>query len=203
MTLYRFVCFFLRLFFAIFYRVEVSNPPKLKGGVLILSNHVSFYDPPLIGLSLKEEIYYLARSSLFRFYPFKLILKLLHAIPIEKGIASHDVLRFLQKLLEQGQSVLIFPEGRRSPDGRLAPLREGALILALATQADIYPVYIEGAYEAWPKTKLFPRLFKTIRIRYGPVIHSSKYQGLAKKEARKALLEELKLALEELICPPS
>jgi 1-acyl-sn-glycerol-3-phosphate acyltransferase len=143
------LCFRLRCHF------RHRMPPR--GAVLVCANHQSFLDPVLVGIAMRRRLNFLARKTLFRFGPFAWLIDTLDAIPLEKdGMGIGGVKESLRRLKRE-ESVLIFPEGQRTPDGKLHPLQPGFLALARRGQATLLPVGIAGAFEAWPRWARWPR----------------------------------------------
>jgi 1-acyl-sn-glycerol-3-phosphate acyltransferase len=109
----------------------------------------------------------------------------LGAIPFDREGSGLSGLKESLRQLKRGEMVLVFPEGTRSGDGELGPLRPGFTALAVRSQAAILPVAIEGAFQAWPRWRKFPGR-GTIRIHFGrPIL-----------PAEIAACEERKLAAE-------
>ncbi|MCM8768375.1 MAG: 1-acyl-sn-glycerol-3-phosphate acyltransferase [Candidatus Omnitrophica bacterium] len=162
-------------FFRLYFRLQVlgrENFPK-KGVFIIAANHSSFLDPPLVGYICPRRLGYFARASLFRNPVFAAILRLLGAFPAgrEIGVVS---LRYAYKRVISGEPLLIFPEGTRSRDGRLAQAMPGVGFLALNTGAPVIPVFIDGAYRAFPPKARFIKPTK-IKIFVGnPIKFSGK-----------------------------
>jgi 1-acyl-sn-glycerol-3-phosphate acyltransferase len=153
-----------------------SNIPK-SGGVLIVANHQSHLDPPMIGTFSMRRMNYLARESLFKFAPFRWLINSLNAIPIDReGLGLNGIKETLKRLKAE-QMVLIFPEGTRSRDGQMSALKPGFLALARRTNSVIMPVGLAGMYEAWPRQNKLPSL-GTVNIHYGPVITQEQIQAL-------------------------
>jgi len=150
------VCF--RLFFKTFYRNTIifEERPLPTKGVIIAANHISFLDPPLISGSWNGELYFFARRSLFENPFLGLLLRHLNTVPVGMG---PDAIKTSYKLLSEGKSIVIFPEGTRSESGELKPFRPGVGLIAQHTGAPIIPTYIFGTHEIWPKEKRFPHLF--------------------------------------------
>jgi 1-acyl-sn-glycerol-3-phosphate acyltransferase len=139
------------------------------GGVLVLSNHQSNLDPVLVGISVPRRLNYLARETLFGFAPFRWLIRSLDAIPIDRdGFGLAGIKETLRRL-KRGEAVLVFPEGTRSSDGEIAPLKPGLCAIARRSGAALVPVAIEGAYAAWPRRRKLPRR-STIRVEIGPPI---------------------------------
>jgi len=170
------------------YRVRhtgVLNIPR-EGGVLVVSNHQSHLDPPLIGMGGNRRMNYLARRTLFGFGPFGWLINSLDAIPIDReGLGLAGIKESLKRL-RRGEMVVVFPEGTRTPDGAIHPFRPGFTTLAVRGKAAILPVAIEGAYAAWPRRRRLPGLGPT-HVHYGPPI----LPDLVAKLDERALLREV------------
>jgi 1-acyl-sn-glycerol-3-phosphate acyltransferase len=183
----------LQLVAVLVYRVGYSGRENIPatGGVLVVSNHQSHFDPPLVGVGSRRQMNYVARRSLFAF-PFGWFLKSVGAIPIDRdGIGLSGIKESL-KLLKRGEMVLIFPEGTRTRDGELGPFRPGFTTLAARSKAAILPVAIEGAFQVWPKTKKYPGLGK-IRVHFGKPIPHAEIAGRDEHE----LLAEVERRVRE------
>lgn len=139
------------------------------GGVLVLSNHQSNFDPVLIGLACDRRLNYLARESLFKFAPFRWLIRSLDAIPIDREGTGLAGLKETLRRLKAGEMVLIFPEGTRTTDGELQELKPGFCAVARRGNAALVPVAIDGAWQAWPRTNKLPRP-GVIRICFAPAI---------------------------------
>lgn len=143
----------------VFYRVRCYHRERFPktGGFLLLANHQSYLDPPLIGSIVPRRINSLARDTLFKNPLFAWLIRSIDAIPIDRDGLGIAGLKETLRRLKRGEIVLLFPEGTRSPDGELQPLKPG--FSALATRADvpIVPVGIDGAHAAFPRHAKFPR----------------------------------------------
>ena len=177
----------VNLFFLIFYGVRYygqNNLPE-NGAVVLISNHQSHYDPPLIGVGLRRRLNFLARKSLFRFKPFAWLIDMLDAIPLDiEGIGFAGIKESLKRL-RNGEIILIFPEGGRTWDGEIAPFLKGSLVLAQRTQSVILPAAVSGCYEVFPRTQKFPMLWGRIRVVYGKPILYEEIKDLTEEELRK------------------
>ncbi len=177
---YRFLQNLIRLIAMVFYRVRhygVQNIPA-DGGVLVVSNHQSHFDPPLVGIGISRRMNYVARETLFNAPLFGRIIHSVGAIPLDRDGLGLAGIKESLKRLKSGEMVLIFPEGTRSRDGEIAKFRPGFTTLAVRSKASILPVAIDGAYQVWPRSKKFPRLGKTIRVCYGKPILPVEYAGM-------------------------
>ena len=153
----------------------------VQGAVLVVSNHQSHFDPPLVGCGVPRHMNYLARESLFRFAPFRWLIRSLDAIPIDRsGMGMNGIKESLRRL-KRGEMVLIFPEGTRSWDGEMVPFRPGFTVLASRSKAAILPAAVDGAYAAWPRWRKFPGR-GTIRVHYGTPLLPEEIAGRDERE---------------------
>lgn len=141
------------------------NIPRC-GGVLVVCNHQSVLDPPIVGMGCPRQMNYLARESLFTFAPFRWLISSVNAIPIDRQGQRLSGIKAALERLKRGEMVLIFPEGTRSRDGRIQPFRPGFCALAQRSGAAILPVAIEGAFQAWPPGRRWPRP-GTVHVHFG------------------------------------
>jgi 1-acyl-sn-glycerol-3-phosphate acyltransferase len=112
----------------------LRNMPQ-AGPALLVANHQSYFDPPLIGLAAQRPLVYLARKTLFKNRVFTALIRSLNAIPIDQEGVSKEGIRTVLEQLEMGKAVVIFPEGARTPDGLMHPLKPGVLLLIKRTLA--------------------------------------------------------------------
>jgi 1-acyl-sn-glycerol-3-phosphate acyltransferase len=163
--------------------------------MIVASNHASLADPPLIGAVFPVRLRYLAKDSLFRVPVLGFLIRALGAIPVarEDSQKAGVVMKLLLERLGAGDSVLLFPEGSRSPDGRVKPLESGVAFLSVKVGAPVIPVYIGGSFEAWPRGRAFPRPLRlTVRIA-APIFPD---EGIkSERERRGALMNALEREL--------
>lgn len=141
------------------------------GTVLVASNHQSFLDPPLIGNLYQTEMYFLARKTLFVGFG-KWLYKQWNAIPVDQDRPDMASLKTIIKLLQQGERVLVFPEGERSENGDILPGQPGIGLVVAKSGARVQPVRIRGAREALPRGSGRIK-FARITVTIGPVIDFS------------------------------
>ena len=137
-------------------------PPR--GGLIVASNHISFWDPPLVGTAAVRELHFLAKEELFRMPVLGPLIRSFNAIPIRRGVADLSGLAKAMEILRSGRALLMFPEGTRARGGELKAARPGVGMLAVATDARIVPAHIAGSDQQskW--------LFRRVRLRvsFGP-----------------------------------
>jgi 1-acyl-sn-glycerol-3-phosphate acyltransferase len=176
-----------------------GNVPK-DGPLLLLANHQSMFDPVLVGLASRRYLSYLARKNLFEQPVLAPLIRSLNAIPIDRGFGK-DGIQAVLDALGQGQAVLIFPEGERTHDGTVQPLKPGVAIIINRLDCPIIPVGIAGAFDAWGRHKKIPDpspLFhppgpSTIAISVGKAIDRVRVKGVH----RDLMMAELHKAISE------
>ena len=123
-----------------------------EGGVLLVSNHVSFLDPVIVGSAANREIHFMARSTAFDIPGLGKLISLYNAYPVNRGAPDLGALRKTIALLKAGNVVLMFPEGTRSVDGTLGKARDGACFIADRAGVPTIPVFHSGAERMLPRS---------------------------------------------------
>ena len=154
-----------RLFFN-FKIYGAENVPADHRGVILAPNHASYIDPPILGISLKRPITYLAKEYLFKKPVLSRLICWLGSIPIKSQTDDFRTIRQLVRALKEGKHILLFPEGTRSLDGNFRDPEGGVGFLALKSGAAVVPVYISGTFDAWPKGAKWFRC-KPVRVYFG------------------------------------
>ena len=168
---YRLTQFFVRAIGTLVFGLRVFGAEHwpTEGGSLVCSNHQSYFDPVIVGSCCNRRLNYLARESLFQFFLFGWLIKWFDAIPLQREGIGIGGLKETMKRLKRGESVLIFPEGTRTLDGELQPPQPGFCVLARRCRVPIIPVALDGAYQAWPKGRRYPRVSQ-VQVAVGPAI---------------------------------
>lgn len=148
----------------------LDNIPN-EGAVIIAANHVSAWDPIVIGVTVQRPINYMGKAELFRNPPFAFIMSNLNAFPVKRGSADRAALRNSLELLNEGKVLGIFPEGTRNTDG-LAKVQNGTAMIALKSGAPIVPVACIGT-----DTKIPLGWFRPLVVRIGNPIYMDEYAG--------------------------
>ena len=166
----------------------VHNIP-LDGPLIIAPNHVTFADPPLVTIPIHRPVFYMAWDKLFDVPGLAWLIRRLRAFPVDIEAADSRATREAVRLLDAGEAVMIFPEGGRSPDGRLQRFKTGAFRLACSRGVPILPVTIVGGHESWPPGRLLPRPGR-LTIIYHPPLKPA--PGGDVKGAARALASEVR-----------
>jgi 1-acyl-sn-glycerol-3-phosphate acyltransferase len=194
-------------FFTLGYRLRIygrQHVPR-RGPVLVIANHQSLLDPPAIGLGIPRQIHYLAKKSLFTNPIFGLWLRTVRAVPIDQEGVGKEGMRNILTSLAGGNTVMVFPEGQRTPDGQFHVLRPGVGLLVNRVRAPILPAAIVGAYEAWPRHGKFPVLSplflpwsrRSLTVVYGPPRDPATLDGLSRAEMLAVLHDDIAAALKQ------
>jgi len=194
---------FFRMSFKIFaltlYRHKIYGKKNLpKGAAILAPNHASFIDPILLGISIKEPIYYFARKSLFENRFLKFCLRKVYVYPIERGGLDIQAIKATQKFLQEGKKIVLFPEGTRSKDGNLTPFKEGVALIAMRKNTKIVPIYIAGSFKIWPRKKKVPRLFGKSATVIGSSIDPKLWNMYDRKQGQTQLTNALQKKVQEL-----
>lgn len=168
---YTFVKAVLWVFFRRGFGLEVSGKEHVpqQGSFIVASNHVSYLDPPVIGVACPRRLSFLARSSLFRHPLLGAFLRGIHAIPLKREEGDLGAVRTAVLRLHRGEPVAIFPEGGRQLSGRLGEAKRGVGLLAATARVPIVPAVVTGTFQALPPGSR--RLGRAkIRVAFGPPI---------------------------------
>lgn len=172
------------------FRSEGQHHLNFDGGAMILSTHQSMLDPVLVGLVSNRRLNYLARKTLFHNPLFGFLIKTLDAIELDRDRGGLSGLKEMLRRLKQGEFVLMFPEGTRTLDGKIGPLKPGFIPIARRSEVPLVPVAIVGAYDCLPRGSKLPTR-RPIAVVFGEPIPFSLYSQWDDSQ----LMEELKTRL--------
>lgn len=156
----------------------IENIPG-DGPVILASNHFSFIDSLFIPLLLARPVVFLGKSDYFEKRSTRWFFKWLKVIPVkrENPRASETALAAGVEVLRGGGVIGIYPEGTRSPDGRLYRGKTGVARLALEARCPVVPVVVFGTRDLQPPGKRRPKLTGRVRIVYGKPLRFDRYDG--------------------------
>lgn len=189
MSYYRIFRGFFRAIFSLVFRWQVigrDHIPK-EGPVILCANHISLWDPPLLGSGIERQVFFMAKEELFRIPLISFLITKFGAFPVKRGAGDRAAIRSTLKLLEEGKIFGIFPEGTRSKNGEIGEGMTGVAMFALKSQAQVIPVAIIGPY----------RLFHRVKIVYGKPIdltalREAKSSSETLKETTDLIMAEIK-----------
>ena len=176
-----------------------KNVPR-TGAVILACNHISDADPLLVGAATLRPTGYMAKRELWQIGWLAPILDLVGSFPVDPGAPDRAALRKSAGILARGEALVVFPEGRISPQGELAALMPGVLQLALKSGAPIVPVGLAGANKVVPYGELVPRpTLSAVSLHFGPPISLDDLQDAPKREARETARARLETGLRAAI----
>lgn len=185
-----------RVYFRTFYDFKaegLDNIPKI-GALIIAGNHLSNADPPAIGsfAGLVRDSRFVAKKELFSVPGLGWFFRHCQYIPVDRArtIGDFGALKEVVHALEQGQSVVMFPEGTRSKTGKPQKPKSGIGFLIYKTGAPVLPVKVEGTF-GWPWVR-------KIRVKFGTVIHPKKDETLEPKAQYKQFANEVMEAINSI-----
>jgi 1-acyl-sn-glycerol-3-phosphate acyltransferase len=155
---------FCRVWFRL--RIEGREQVPATGPVLLVANHASYLDPPLVGISSGREVNFLAQAGLAGFLPLRWWMRQVGVTLIDRDAPSKEALRRIADSLTAGEVVGLFPEGTRSADGAVGPFKSGVEFLVRRTGAVVVPIGLDGAHRAFPRRAWLPRP-RRITVRFG------------------------------------
>jgi 1-acyl-sn-glycerol-3-phosphate acyltransferase len=187
------------LLMRLWFRLEVRGAEHVPaaGPVLLVSNHNSMLDPPLIGGAAPRPLCFMAKAELFRIPLFGSLIRSLNARPVRREGSSAGALRDALATLQAGRALLVFPEGTRGAEGEIRPGKPGAGMLAVASGAPVVPVYISGSGLALPRGRALPRPVK-IAVRFGPALCFAAGDGEVRRDRYRKATEEIIRAIARL-----
>jgi 1-acyl-sn-glycerol-3-phosphate acyltransferase len=181
-----------------------DNVPEI-GAAIIASNHLSFSDSIFMPLEVRRKVTFVAKAEYFtgkgiKGWLVKMFFVGTGTIPVDRsgGRAAQAALDTQLRVLRAGNLAGIYPEGTRSPDGRLYRGKTGVARLALLSGAPVVPVVMLNADEIQPPGKVLPKI-KRVRIRFGEPIDFSRYAGMSgDRFVERAVTDEIMYELMEL-----
>ena len=172
----------------------ISNLPK-TGGVVVVSNHGSHLDPPILGHALGRPVAFMAKSELFSVPILSFIISACGAYPVKRGAGDREALRTASNRLMEGWATGVFLDGTRQENGRVNDPKAGAALLAARTGCPILPVAIVNSHRAFPKGSLFPRLV-SIHLKVGELIQPP---STRKREDLTSTTIEIQFAINSML----
>lgn len=183
--------------FLVRYEIEGLDKIKPDKNYVFMGNHQSYVDIFSMVMIINKNFLFMAKRELFGIPVFGYAIKHMGLIPIDRG-ESRESLKSLfdaAKKIQEGYSVLLFPEGTRSPDGVMLPFKRGAFTLAVRTNHEILPFVIEGSGRVLKKGGTIISPFRTVRIKFLDPISPD---GIKDREMLELIRERMENAQKEL-----
>lgn len=151
------------------YRIEGAENIPRSGKCILAGNHTGHLDPFIIQMATNRQLWFVTGPAAFKVPIIRHLLKYYNVLPLKFGRGLEAIDAANQKL-NSGEAVIIFPEGKFTPDGELCKFNRGVGLMAKATNSPIIPFAIKGGFESWGRTRKLPKLFNEIVIQFGQPI---------------------------------
>lgn len=187
----------LRIFFKLFTRYSVYNEDRVPkdGGVVIVSNHVSYIDPLIVGISLTRRATFIAKEELFNNTTIMGEFVTKFSIPVKRDNPQPSTVKEAVRRLRANEIIVLFPQGTRQESfDSDAELKRGASVMSKLSSSPIVPAYISGSDKILPPGSKFPRPYK-LRINFGQPIDTKE---LSDDEISRKIIESMIGLKEEL-----
>jgi 1-acyl-sn-glycerol-3-phosphate acyltransferase len=172
-------------------RVEGAAHVPAAGAALLAANHISYADPPALGIAISRPAWFMAKAPLFRSPLLGWVLRFAHAFPVDQEGIDRGALQRAQDLLASGEVVVIFPEGGLSPTGDLQPFFPGFAAIALRAAVPVIPVALLGTDRMMPYGRAVPRPARGgVTVRFGAALDLGSIPAELKRRERLAWATE-------------
>ncbi len=154
-----------------YFRIHIhgaNNVPQ-SGGLIAVSNHASYFDPPILSNCVGRPVAFMAKEELFKIPVFKQGIKLYGAYPVKRSSGDRTALRAAMTAIDSGWIAAVFLQGTRSADARITDPKLGAAWIAAKAQAPLLPVSLWGTEKILTKGSSFPKPV-ALTVRIGEVI---------------------------------
>ncbi|MGI6684835.1 MAG: lysophospholipid acyltransferase family protein [Bacillota bacterium] len=175
------------------WKIEGREHIPREGPIILVCNHVSYWDPVLVGCAMTREVRFMAKSELFSIPILNKILQVVGAFPIRRGHSDRTALRRAIKLLKDNEVIGVFPEGTRSKTGELLPFKSGINMLAYKTKCPILPMAVINS------RKVLIGWQYPVKVVFGKPILFSYQDERPSGEALEELNEIIKQAVQDLL----
>ena len=185
-----------------FYRVKVEGREHVptSGPVIMAGNHISFCDSIFLPLVLRRRVTFVAKAEYFEDPKTAWFFRAVGQIPIKRagGSAAMAALDTARDVLDGGGIWGIYPEGTRSPDGRLYKGHTGVARVAVDTGAPVVAVAMIGTAEVQPIGQIMPKLFRTVTVKFSPPMQFRPEDGEEAPMKLRQITDEIMFTLREL-----
>ena len=174
-------------------RIEGTENLPASGPAILVANHRSWLDPPLLGAARERPVHFLILDDVYDRPWVRWFYRFMRTIPVSGDSGkSLFAMREAMRRLRAGEVIGIFPEGRVFTREQPGEFRPGVALLARRSGSPLVPVHIQGSAEAWPKGRAWPRPAR-VRVRIGAPFDP----GEAEQQSAEALIGRIKMALDD------
>lgn len=142
------------IYLLFFPKVVGKKNLKVDGKAIIISNHISMWDPLLISVLFRRQIFWMGKIELFKNIIARAFFHIVKAFPVRRGEGDLAAIRHAFRILRDGKLFGIFPEGTRIKSGQLRKFEPGTSMIALKSGAPVVPMYIKGSYKLFRRMKV-------------------------------------------------
>jgi len=177
--------------FFVWLRIEGRRNVPRRGGLIVVANHLSLADPPVLWYAFPRHLCFMGRADIPSIPIIGPIARLAKTVPIKQRAPDRLGLKLAIETIQSGEALAIFPEGELSESGDLQPFLPGILLILRQTRAPVLPVGLIGTDKILPYGKLVPKpAFGVVTVRFGELIPAERILSLPTAEAQLAFLEE-------------
>ena len=151
------------------YKVEGAENIPREGKVILAGNHTGHLDPFILQMATNRQLWFVTGPAAFKVPIVRHLLKYYNVLPLKFGKGIEAIESAVQKL-KSNEAVIIFPEGKFTPDGNLCKFNRGVGLMAKEADCPIVPFSIKGGFETWGRKRKLPKLFNNIVIQFGQPI---------------------------------
>ncbi len=185
---------FFKLYFKLIHRCNVKgkNYRPTRGPLIIMCNHISYFDPPIVGCVMNRQVYFMAKEELFDNLIFGWVLRKIGVFSVKRGKPDRKAIKRSFKILNEGKVLGMFPEGTRHRPGYLGKARAGSIMIALKSEAPILPIGIKNVKND-----------KNLKVSIGKPFtlegyYNKKLSRQEKKEVGKYIMNKIKSEIDNL-----
>ncbi len=188
----------LMRFMAPRYRVSGRHNIPRRGPVIFAANHLSDFDPPVIGAAIRFPIAWMAKRELWEISWLAPILDFFCCFAVDPASPDRAAIKQALEVLKNGDGLVVFPEGRISPSGELGPILPGALLIAMKSGAPVVPVGLAGSQNIVPHGQVLPRpTLQKVSVHFGPPLRFDDLQELGSRQGREIGGARLETAIRD------